>query len=349
MEGKYLLYLICIIFLLISCTPESESLDVEALPIDLDETLSASVISIDDEVDLINPQYLRNVDEYLVILDRREENLFKVFRLPDLNFLYSWGRIGRGPGEFQSLNFSWFDAVGDTVILNSPALFKLGYYAVTDSAFVLEAERALPMVMDMQVAFPSLQRIHDSLYVASYGFSQDTEYEFAAMSPDVNELLFTFGNYPETNLEGNEKFSRYVKTFVGKPDGSRMAAFYSRDNLFKLFDNKGELIRRVRVREPYLGSAEGEADYRYRGFVDSTEDFIFVLGVNATPNELLEDPASFRFSLEVWDWEGHPLHRIMMEEQVIQFAISDYHGMLYGFTPNENSEIYQYDISYLFE
>ncbi|MEX1011626.1 MAG: hypothetical protein WDZ29_06140 [Balneolaceae bacterium] len=338
------------LILWIRCTPQpaAPDIEVEALPIDEDQTLHATVFTFDEEVDLINPTFLRIVnEEYLVVLDGRDENLFKVFRLPDLEFLYSWGRMGPGPDEFQSLSSQKFEAIGDTVILRSAFPAKLSYYTVTDTAFVLVDERTIPE-MNMQIAYPSLTRIHDSLFVASYGLFEQTEFEYAAIVPGLDEIQYNFGKYPETHLEGREKFEKYLKMFVGKPDGSRIMAFYYGYDQLKLFQSSGEPIRWVQISDPYHDLVDGEA--RFRGFGDASGEYIFILGFHLTNSAevTMDDLDSIRFSLEVWDWEGQPVHRVMLDRQAMVFAISERYGMLYGFSLDDNSEIYRFDISHLF-
>ena len=55
-----------------------------------------------NNVSLLNPADIVNVaDKYLVISDSDSEGFIKVFKLPEMDFLYSWGMQGQGPNEFE--------------------------------------------------------------------------------------------------------------------------------------------------------------------------------------------------------------------------------------------------------
>lgn len=336
------------IYLLVSScgNPRPEQFKtVQALPIT--DTLSAKIISIEDETKLLNPLHILNVnDQYLVISEYRENDFLQVFRLPEVDFLYTWGSQGQGPNEFDRPPV-YFNVRDQEIIPYEDVSRNLRFYRVTDTAFVKSGKDVRLSYEGQMDPLNRIRRINDTLFVADYGSSmEDTNHEHIALRPGENKPLFTFGNYPETELEGFHRYGVYLKTNISKPDGLKFAAFYKNHNMFKIYNSAGEELIVIQVDDPFFPEEDkNERSFVYRYTAWASEKYIYLLGLNGPEEKIFEELApTLNTSLEIWDWEGRPVHRSVFDRLIHNFTVSERHGKLYAFSILNPEEIFEYDL-----
>lgn len=344
----FLLIIILIFIQTCKYTPEYFQ-TTNALPIDY--SFQGKTILINSE--LSNPTRIENInDNYILVIDERQNGIFQVFRLPDLNFLYSWGNIGRGPNEFTSHYFSdqSLNIKKNQLILYDAANFgRLLFYTVTDTALVLTQQDSI-FHENQLTPLNRLRRLNDSIYFAdyqNYGIQEDSDYEFMALTPGKKELLFAFGQYPKTQLQGEDRYQKYKKLTASKPDGSKFVAFYLFQNMFKIYDNEGSILKKIEVKDEYLSNniLNYNDEFIYRGFVYASDDYIYVYAPYTTEEKAFEDPESYRPLIEIWDWEGQPIHRFILDKPVHEFTVSEKFKKIYAFTAFESQKIFEYDLA----
>jgi len=71
-----------------------------------------------------------------------------------------------------------------------------------------------------------------------------------------------FREYPDDGSEGFRRYNRFMKQNLSSSDGTRFAAFYFRENKFKIFNQSGDELVAVNVNDSRLGD-------------DHPDDFIF--------------------------------------------------------------------------
>ncbi|MCC5905537.1 MAG: hypothetical protein JJU13_04990 [Balneolaceae bacterium] len=318
---------------------------IPALPVA--DTLSAHVISFENETELLHPVRIVNVnDSYLVISDNRREGIFQVFNMPELEFLYSWGQTGRGPDEFLIIPVTEINTSEENeLILYEIGLQQLRYYKVSDSAFINTDEKFLSHNRQID-PLTHVQKLNNGYFVADYGTSfEDTNHEYIVLAPDQQEAIFTFGKYPSTELEGPERYFKYIKTNTASHDGSKFAAFYVYHNMFKIFNSEGQKVQAKRVEDRNLTNEATISDsFLYSTLEWASDNYLYSLGWHAEREKISENPESFKTSLEIWDWEGKPVYRASFDRAIHGFTVSENHGKLYGFTPLSLHEIYVYDL-----
>lgn len=333
--------IVFIIFLMYSCNDTPKYVEkIQALPIDT--TIHAEVIPI--EAELLKPTHIENInDNYLVIIDEKPKGIFQVFSLPNIDFLYSWGQKGRGPNEFSMTSFTSINVHKNQLILDM--LEGVHCYTITDTALVFD-QKLLLSYKNQRAPLNGIVRLNDSIYIIEYGMGLNTETEFMALSPDETTPLFTFGKYPETHLQRDERYQAYSKVGVAKPDGSKFAAFYLYHNRFKIYDNKGSILKKVIINDSYLpADVMSKKKFVYRGFIHASDNYIYVFAPNTTEKEMFDNPQSFRPMIEIWDWSGEQISRFKLDKSVHQFTISEKYRKLYAFSIFEVYEIYEYDLS----
>lgn len=309
------------------------------------------IIHFENELTLTNPFRILNLnDEYLLVSEYNSENFFNVLSLPELDYLYSWGTISRGPGadEYNSIPVYLNVQDGELVVFDDIQK-ELKYISVTDSKVLLNDRRTLSYETQTE-PLNRIRRINDDLYFADYGSSfENTNSEHIAISPDNQNTLFTFGKYPDSDKEGFERYSFYLKENMAKPDGSAFGAFYFYHNMFKIYNESGEETAAVNIHDPYQEHEIStlEKMYNYRTAVWATDQFMYTLGQYYYNDEVPDDPdeSNLTTSLEIWTWDGDPVFRASFDRFVSNFTVSEEFGKIYAFSSYKEDRIYEYDIS----
>lgn len=326
--------------------------DIEALP--FNDTLTVHrTINIEEELALLNPFRILNLnDEYLIISELKSEDFFNVLNIPELKFMYSFGRISSGPepNEFIATPL-YLNKNSDVLIVFEGMSRQLRHISLSDSS--LEMIKIETLSYEGQLdPLNRVRRINDDLYFADYGLSlEDTNNEHIALRPDQNEPLFTFGKFPETDLQGIERYQKYNKENLSKPDGSKFASFYFNLNMFKIYNNRGEEENIVRVEDDYIddtiNSLIDSNDYLYRVPAWASENYIYLLGLYASGEQIYDKPnelESIKTSLEIWDWDGNPVYRAMFDRQINNFTVSETYSKIYAYSNLSEKTIFEYDI-----
>lgn len=342
-----ILTLLCVGLFIYSCSSKPNKLKtVKALP--LENTLHAATVSVKPKIKFINVRNVFNVnDEYLVFLDRINKNIFKVFSLPELKFLYAWGRMGRGPHELSLVDFRQVRTYNGHLVFFKPAIAQLEFYLVTDTSLVLTTKRDIGFRMRRN-PINNVHLLSDSLYIITFmpgdlGVN-DPDKAYIMLESGNPKPLFTFGNYPETDLTDLNKVDAYSSAIALSPNQSRMVIFYRRENKFKIFDNKGNMLKLVKVNDPYL-SGQNEPGFIYRGGAMATDKKIYTIAANNTEQEIDKNIREHKltFSIEVWNWNGDPLGRFKLKPSGYVVVSEKYHK-LYGISYYSDDVIYVYNL-----
>jgi hypothetical protein len=346
---------ICVIASIIYACSFSEKYNVtisgealEALPIE-NNVLQGISIPIDNiEAELLYPLRILNLDdEFLIISDNKPEEIFMVFRIPEVEFLYGWGREGRGPDEFPVTRIREINQREGEVIIFEPISQYLRFYAVKDTGFVRVEEQLLRYEGQLGDPLYQVRRLNDSLYIADYGTSfEDTSYEHIALRPGQELGLFYFGNYPVVDIHNIMRYEEFLKRNVAHPDGSKFAVFYIYHNWIKIYNSQGQEMNSIKIKDSYIDHKKQILDFfQYRTQPWPTENFIYTLGLNVTREQFSDELESIIPTLEIWDWEGRPVYRARFDRSVNGFTVSEKYGKLYAYSLLSPNEIYEYDLT----
>jgi hypothetical protein len=192
-----------------------------------------------------------------------------------------------------------------------------------------------------------VRRIRDDLYFADYGSSfENTDKEHIALKPGAEDSLFTFGRYPESDLEGFERYGQFMKENVAKPDGSRFATFYFRYNALKIFTSSGERIIALKVNDPMIEDrlAEVTGDVLIRTTASASDEFIYTVGYYKSREDFSTPDSSLTSFLEVWNWDGKPVHRASFDRFIDNYTVSEMHQKIYAYNKSDEDTIYEYNL-----
>jgi hypothetical protein len=342
-----------------SCSGEHENAIVdktenftefEAAPVSDTLVVSRTVSFTPGEAEILlaNPFRILNVhDQYLILTERRSENFISVFSLPSVEYLYSFGELSRGPEFDQFLSIPmYFNVYQDELIAYDGISRRLRHLRIDDSTAVKTKEMDLFYAGQME-PLNRVRRMKDELYFVDYGTSfEETGHEHAALTPGMDEIQFTFGNYPETDLEGFSRYGMFIKSNQSKPDGSKFATFYYNYNTLKIYSADGNLEKSVRITDPFINYAipSDRHEFSFRQATWSTNEYIYTLGYYTTDEEIETPDGSSRSYFEVWDWDGNPVYRASFDRFIKGFTVSETNQKIYAFSGKRENTIYVYDL-----
>lgn len=337
---KVHLFFACLILSLFSSQPnEEEKKLISKIP--ESRTLKSREVGLANAA--LMPYKIVVSADKAVILDQGKENLFKVYNLPDLSFLYAFGDIGEGPDEFQFVNGNSLKIHGEhLVVLSGAQLIKIKLHAEKATW-----EEQFKLITDSGGPINGLHLINDSVYVADLWDAKPGAPEHRLVHLGRNEELVRFGEFPEStsgeDMEQGNLVRDYMKATVANPKDGRLAAFYLYHNQIKLYSSDGELLREIEVKSSSK-SASDEEMWIYRAEPFATSDHIYVLYVGMPKKEVEENVQTFRPNLEVWDWEGNLLDRFMLDQPVTAFTYAEEFNKLYGLSFFKEDVLFEYDL-----
>jgi hypothetical protein len=347
MFNARLLIILPLLAMVINCSGNDRSNITEKKELMAPQQLNVEeIVRIDNQTEIINPRVITIVDdEYLMVSSDRAEGFLQIFQLPDLEYLYSWGKSGRGPDEFEHTPLTEINAFGDTISVYHFGTQSMRYYTVNDTALVPDQEVTLSYE-DQTDVLNNISRLEEGVYIMDYGDSPgQSSKEHIALETDNENPVFTFGGYPESDLSGFERYWKFMKSSTTKPDGSRFAAFYYFHNLIRIYDSNGDLKHELIIEDETLNDRNEQAEeFHYRSLQSVSDSWIYSLGYNERREVMSENVESHINSLEIWDWEGNPVYRALFDHPIHGFTVSEEHGLIIGYSLTDMENLYVYEI-----
>ncbi|MDZ7757216.1 hypothetical protein [Rhodohalobacter sp.] len=200
-----------------------------------------------------------------------------------------------------------------------PYLNRLRFVAIAYDTNLVSIKEEMIIYNHYRGIMNRLQRINDSLYVKEYppslinysinevnlfsklkGCFLGTKIEmnipnseYIAFDPSLNDTMFTFGEYPNSQLSPHERYREFRKIHTSNPDGSKFSAFYLYYNRFKIFNNSGEELHNIKIHDSLKENSDNENNrIIYRNSVQASNDYIYALTFNSTYEDIGNEPAN---------------------------------------------------------
>lgn len=299
--------------------------------------LTAEVITIPPIA--MTPFNIFTTEDKLVMYNLQKDSIFDVFSLPECNYLFSSGYKGEGPNDFLDVDRRLF--------VPGKNGFKVFFQSHKELKEVRFREKSLEIIKDSTLKFEIDQYpvngftpLNDSTYIYWSGFEKETEYDL--LHKHTKEAI-PFSPYPQwTKQENADRLFTYIKNMTAKPDGKRFAAFYGYFKRFRIYDDKGNLIKDISLEiEPYAPDFESEVNNRmvyYFAYPKSSDEYIYALCKNAKAD------AEAIPELQIWRWDGTPVGRYKLDRPVTLFSISEKYGKMYAVNGENEEEIYAFPL-----
>lgn len=338
MKQLAILLITCTLF---SCDTPDTATVVTRLP--AVDTLHSRPIPISESV-VLSPSNMCMTGDRLVVYSEGKDTLFDIFRMPDGEWVGHGGLSGRGPGDFTLLERSLMAPTdnGFTVAMTD----RLADVSVADDQIRIVRSRPLFNASFQHLFANRLRPIDDSMcFYLNDALSATDGMQFTLLNLNTLECS-RFSPWPRHWLSGEiaagTETSAFVCNPVTRPDGERFAVFYVLFKRFRIFKADGTLLHDIAVEEPPFGN-RFTTDYSvplryYYDYPQATEDYIYVTCLNAG-DEWTDRPD---VELQVWDWNGTPVARYLLDRNIALTALPESGDRLYGMS--YDGQLYVYDL-----
>lgn len=329
-------YYYLIFLLILSCKQQDGFKKIYIQESIFTDTLYATSKEIDTK--LLMPIRSLVLNDKLVIYNRTENEMFKIFQLPELNYLYSYGKIGRGPNEFMRIPDSGVNKYKNRLTVVDNIMYN--EFEVTSDGFYKRNELILKMDV---LGIDNFQLVSDSSYISD-NKTCDKNKEYNLINLKNKRLINQFGNYPKfTKQIKNCEDIKLCGTKINssRQSDGRIAALYLFMNKIKIFANTGDLITDIIIgKEQSLSQVPNENSKLYRIGVCSDEKHIYVLYAGVSEEEAIQK--AFNTKFEIWDWDGKLLKTYVLDQSILSFDVSLKYKRIYGTSLNDINHIYEY-------
>ncbi|WP_235291559.1 BF3164 family lipoprotein [Portibacter lacus] len=332
MKFSYLnIYFLALLF--IGCNEKQESVTETFI----EKNITAEVIHINEFI--YRPSDMIISDNYLVIHDKYDESLFKIFDLDDLKNSKSWGELGDGPDKIKYVSYNSLSRINNGFGFVDKYTFR--QFQIKNNLDVIEAP-SINLSKNLGI-INGFCRLNDNLFIAN-SISEGDLYEHVFLKG--NEIIESeFGSYPEEDIPQREIIDKqryYSKFGLSNEKKSRLFTFYYKQNIVKMYDFDGKLIGETNLEFDEIIKKDQKALAFMSG--TSNEDYIFLINPNKIQKDVKNDPENYHPNLIVMNWEGKLIAKLKIQEPIGLISV-DSNNKVYGMTSDLGDRIFKYDLS----
>lgn len=339
---KKLIWIVLLLFC--GCNQEEAYESFDAFP---EETnLKHQLIEIPPV--LFQPLHILFLEGALVVVDLKGDHFFHVFSTPDFEYSGSYVRRGHGPGEEVFIN-PFVHRINETRFFYQSYNFinTITYEAASGSLEVTESLELTGNLIEFQSMFPlgsAFIAINSSdeflKELMMYDPAEGTTVAFGPPAPDYGRRLSAA---QQKMISG--------KWFSVKLDHTRFAALYGNFPILRIYAADGSVLKETRYNnhQPFPEIAGAETNVNNYCYITSTNQYIYGLYIGKTDAELPDTSDLSHFidysgEIHVWDWEGNPIRKILLDQQVFSIAVSPDDKVLIGSSVNNLDYLYRYEL-----
>jgi hypothetical protein len=337
---KYLFFTY-LLFALISCIQENSVNEVKKFS----NTNNLIGTTIKTNAKIVVPSKIYTVDDKLIVYDNSINNIFKVFKLPEMEFLYSWGTKGQGPNEFINITDNSMHIYKNKLEILDWQNLKV--FQIQNDAFRLVEQHNLP---SLGTPINQLVRINDSIYFADNSMINKEEFEHVILNVKSQKVIGKFGEYSDDGLIFKNVSERYLassKSNTVSLINGKFSTFYYKFNRFKIYGLDGKFLKSIvlDIDKSKDFSLKSEND-NIIFFADplAIDNYIYVLFINKSKDEIENDLTNYKPKIQIWDWEGNPILEYVLDKPITAFYVSKWNRKLYGVSFFNMDEIYEFDL-----
>lgn len=305
------------------------------------QTLIATRIPINEIIKLGN---IYKTKDYFIIRDiqTNAQYNFYVYSLPTFQFLYSFAPIGNGPEEY----------LMPTVVKNMPDnLFsfrdhttdKYVSYQLTDSCAVKKEEFHLPGIDGR--FFWEINYTGPNQYITKRSNSKLSTRELWNFKQ--RELLDTLPNTFNLQADfGKDYYTEFDDVWIAACGNKFASAYFfiDRIELGEIRNNKLYATNAIGTdhhpkfylfnQNTWGNKYEYNVDNNIVHYEDlnSTESNIYGLHAGIPWGDAEEIHSS---DIEVYDWQGNPIKRYLLDQNISTFIVDEAHECIYGINPEQ--------------
>ena len=327
------------VLLFVSCATEDKADKV----FDVEKTAEAEYIPVNELLEINN---IVKLDDYLILQNGSEgvEDFFFVYSYPEIEFLYSFAKRGRGPNEY------FFPAVikntpGNILGFRDHATDKLAFYEVTDTCANLC--NTIPFKsQDNFRFFWEITYVSDSLYLTKHqGYKTGaTELWNIKTATLTDSLPNTFKNLPREL--GKDYYTIFDDYFIAGNGNRFVLAYLMIDRIdFGIIDGgKMSIVSSVGTTSTpnfYLYKRNETTEFNvdrnivyYENLV-AGDEYVYAL---YSGDRLDDTEKNHSSKIEIYDWEGTTRALLHLDVPVAWYTVDEDSRTIYAVSPTVPEE-----------
>jgi hypothetical protein len=300
------------------------------------------------------PMHIVLLETALVITDLKSDHFFHIFNYPGFTYSGSFVRKGKGPGEELFINPFVHKTQDDLIVYQSVNFINtLKFNPASASLEIAKSLEVIGNLIDFQQMFP----LGES-YIA-WNLLDDCSRELLLYDPS-QERTFSFGPpLPDYGRQLPLAKQKMIsdKIFSVKPDQKKFAALFFYFPILRIYAADGTLLKDARYNNHQQFPEAVISEYRTAALhekvminyqkIKSTDQFIYGLYVGKTHGELPEMSDFYHFhdnsaEIHVWDWEGNPVRKLLLDKKIFSFDVSRDDKVLIGSSVNDPDHLFRF-------
>ncbi|MCK9449959.1 MAG: TolB-like 6-bladed beta-propeller domain-containing protein [Bacteroidales bacterium] len=290
-------------------------------------------------------------DSFLVAYSMKSDSLFQIFDIPGFKYLGSHVLKGEGPGEelFIVPNLHYYDS--NSFLFKTIDNLKIVSYDKHENKIILHRKIDLPIDFIDIMHFTLLnEKIIGWNY---YNVTNELEFQLFDIA---TQKVSNFGNvYPVIDFEIklSDKASLFSKSIMSRPDYTHFAALYDRYPFLRIYNETGNLVKEVRYNNNQIDPARNLSGLNPEKYIAQqtlnyiklkvTNNYIYGLYAGKTHSELKTQEYKiddFCTEIHIWDWQGNPVSKIMLDRPVFSFAVAQDDSFMVFSSVNEHDKLF---------
>ena len=282
-------------------------------------------------------------DSILIVKNRNNSDIFMVYSLPDFKFLKSFGRIGKGPNEFQFP--SLVRTENDTILcfIFEQANEKL--YSLNKKFKIQE----LPLKLKEKKNFSENKL---------YGISSNEFYYVE--STKKGKAIFHIESRNDSvsttlikNLAFSDKYKNwaaYIGDFGGNKKKNRLVYAYKYFKRLLFYDLKNRISRVISFnldlnKNSSAISMMSPSNITHYWGMSAQNKYLYVLYSGRTPIEVTKElnKSSGYIYVEQFDWNGNPIHKYKLDHWGY-FCVNEKENTIYLVSTTAENPFFSYKI-----
>lgn len=281
-------------------------------------------------------------NDTLLIKNQVGDDNFMVFSLPAFRFIKSFGRIGKGPGEFS----------GPSIIQSSNPDYLFSVYSINGKVYHITKSFE---IIDSGIAFDTKRQLYDANKICA---ASEDVYYYVGVAPIAKEIYrySLKDSVPETPIkklsvkgfEGWASYTGYLGANIGK-DRLVFAYKYFKKIVFTDLSGNNERIvnfdTNSKTEKQSNISILGPSSVTYYWGLSAQKEYVYLLYSGRTPIEVMEEKKNLTYYIyvEQFDWNGNPIRKFKLDRWGY-FCVDDKEENIYLASTDEENPIFSYKL-----
>jgi len=337
---SYSISLTFFLVLLIACNSNTSN---KANIIKLLPAVELKSTPIKIETDILIPSKMFLYNNMLITYENIPSGKFKVFSIPTLKFLYSFGITGNGPSDFENIDKESVN-VSEFVEIQDNKKIKFLSFSNLNGKIIKEKK-----IETNHVIINKLRKINDSIYFCENLYSKKQPDEYRKLNINSGKYT-TFGSLP---IKPDEKISikdltqigfRFMKSNCYNNYYNKFFSFYYYLPTFKIYSGEGDLVQNstINVNESRFSDEKQKNIYFTEPY--ATDEFVYVMWIGKSKKDVSTNFDSFKPNLLVFSLNGKLMANYQLDQPIITYSVSSDNKQLYACSFKDPNIIYKYDL-----